>query len=199
MKKNVGHLGFGGHFEFCNHDNFYVRHIVLIQCMSVCDFVFIRLTDFELEAKTWFWNQILGKIWPLTSIGRGHFLWNLRNAFTGLFVESRCLFMSIFVQIGLAGSEGQAQTWFLGQFFSKIDLWPLHVGSNFVKCQNCLYILVCRVKSLARAHFWPNRTCRMQTTIQNVISGSIFFSKIDQKGGSIKHYNLHFFNKMGCT
>ena len=34
----------------------------------------------------------------------------------------------------------------------------------------CLYILVCRVKSLACANFWSNQTCRTRMTNQNVIS-----------------------------
>ena len=60
--KNGGHLGFGGHFELCDNEKFYVGHIVWIQCMSICDFVLIRFTDFELEAKTRILDQISSQI-----------------------------------------------------------------------------------------------------------------------------------------
>ena len=45
------HIGFGGHFEFCNGEMFHLRHIVWIQCMSICDFVLTRFTDFERQGK----------------------------------------------------------------------------------------------------------------------------------------------------
>ncbi len=49
--ENGGHLGFGGHFEFCNHENVNTGHIVVILCMSMCAFVLIRHTHFELLPK----------------------------------------------------------------------------------------------------------------------------------------------------
>lgn len=36
----------------CAHEISYVGNIIFIHCMSVCDFVLILLTDFELDAKT---------------------------------------------------------------------------------------------------------------------------------------------------
>ena len=146
LENNGGHLGFAGHFEFCDHEHFYVGHIVLIQCMFVCDFVLIRLTDFKLEAKMWFWDQISCQIWPLTSTGRGQFLRNLKNAFTSLFVWSSRLSVPIFGHIGHAGSKREAKRWFLGQILSKFDLWPLRMRSNLSKFR--LYILVWIIKTL---------------------------------------------------
>ena len=67
--------------------------------MSIYDFVLIRLTDFELEAKTRILDQISSQIWPLTPTGRGPFLENFKNAFTRLFVGSSRLIVSIFVHI----------------------------------------------------------------------------------------------------
>ncbi len=89
---------------------FYVRHIVWIQCMYICDFVLIRLMNFELEAKTRILDQISRQILPLAPTGRGHFLKNFKNAFTSLFVGSSRLIVPIFVHIRLAGSERQAKT-----------------------------------------------------------------------------------------
>ena len=45
----------------------------------VCDFVLIRLTDFELEAKTQILDQISSQIWPLAPTSRGPFLENLKK------------------------------------------------------------------------------------------------------------------------
>ncbi len=55
-----------------------------------------------------------------------------------------------------------------------VKIWPLRAGSSFSKFQKCRYILVYRVKSLTHDNFWPNRTCRIRTGSQNVISGSNF-------------------------
>jgi hypothetical protein len=47
-----GHLGFGRHFEFCDHGNCYVWKIVLMPYIFMCDFVLIRLLDSELYKAT---------------------------------------------------------------------------------------------------------------------------------------------------
>ena len=90
----------------------------------------IRLTDFELEAKTRILDQISSKIWPLTPTGRGPFLENFKKAFTSLFVWSSRLIVPIFVYLGLAGTERQAKTLFQGEIRSNFELWPLQMGSN---------------------------------------------------------------------
>ena len=56
--------------------------------MSMCDFVLIRLTDFELYAKTQIFYKISRQIRPLTPTGKGHLLEYLKNTFTILFVGS---------------------------------------------------------------------------------------------------------------
>ena len=88
---------------------FYVGHIVCIQCMSIYDFVLIRLTDFELESKTRILDQITRKfdLWPLL-LG-GPFLENFKNTFTSLFVWSSRLIVLLFVHIGRAGTEQKAK------------------------------------------------------------------------------------------
>ena len=73
--------------------------------MFIYDFVLIRLTDFELEAKTRILDQISSQIGPLTPTGRGPFLENFKNAVTGLFLGSSCFTVPIFVHIGQAESE----------------------------------------------------------------------------------------------
>jgi hypothetical protein len=67
---------------------------------------------FKREARTWILVQILSKfdLWPLRVRS---ILGNFKNAVTGLFLGSSCLVVPIFVQIGLVGSEWQANMWFL--------------------------------------------------------------------------------------
>jgi hypothetical protein len=57
-----GHLGFGGHFEFCDDIFFYAGNIVLISWMFVCNSVLIRLTHSTLLPKWIVKTPILIKI-----------------------------------------------------------------------------------------------------------------------------------------
>ena len=58
-----------------------VGYIVWTQCMSICNFVLIQLTDFELDAKTRIFDQIL-----LLLVGVNFSNKKIKNAFTSVFV-----------------------------------------------------------------------------------------------------------------
>ena len=135
--------------------------------MSMCDFVLIRLTDFELYAKTQIFYKISRQIWPLTPTGRGHFLEYFKNTFTILFVGSIDLVVLIFVHIGFAGYKRQAKKWFRDEIRSNFDLRPCWTRSNlWIMKKKLSYRIVLNVKLLHWDNFCQHRTRWNQMTSQ---------------------------------